>query len=159
MGKLEILQCMTWSEELQVSMSLVCFFKCGVTKSHGCHGASLRQSSGSKSEIALTLTARELSAMDRSIAHLLILFLQEQAELRLPLQNGNLCTAISKQCSSHGSKAPEAFLEMRAQLTTATPWAPMVPPLLLDLLPWPISIFQLAISSVIRGSKLTRARP
>ena len=53
--------------------------------------------------------------------------LQETAELRLPLEIPDLVEVVD---AAYGSltacRPPEVFLELRAQLTTATPWAPMV---------------------------------
>lgn len=56
-----------------------------------------------------------------------ILLLQETQELRLPLELIDLVEAIERSSTvSRGRPLPEVFLEMRAQLTTATSWAPMV---------------------------------
>ena len=53
--------------------------------------------------------------------------LQETQELRLPLEIVDLLQAVEESYRGGGSrKQPEVFLELRAQLTTATPWAPMV---------------------------------
>ena len=55
------------------------------------------------------------------------MMLQETQELRLPLEIIDLLQAVEESYSSGGSRnPPEVFLELRAQLTTATPWAPMV---------------------------------
>ncbi len=53
--------------------------------------------------------------------------LQEMQELRLPLEVIDLLQGVEEAYSGGSSRtSPEVFLEMRAQLTTATPWAPMV---------------------------------
>lgn len=55
------------------------------------------------------------------------LMVQESAELRLPLEIADLIGAVDSAYSKVQNRAPpEVFLEMRAQLTTAAPWAPMV---------------------------------
>lgn len=52
--------------------------------------------------------------------------LQESAELRLPIDMQEL-NAAAQQARDGGSLAKaEVMLEMRAQLSTSTPWAPMV---------------------------------
>jgi hypothetical protein len=49
--------------------------------------------------------------------------------LRLPLEVAQLVDAVDRAYSKVSNRAPpEVFLELRAQLTTATPWAPMVNP-------------------------------
>lgn len=52
--------------------------------------------------------------------------LQESAELRLPIDTQELNSA-AQQARGGGSLAKaEVMLEMRAQLSTSMPWAPMV---------------------------------
>ena len=52
--------------------------------------------------------------------------LQESAELRLPIDMQEL-NAAAQQARDGGSLAKaEVMLEMRAQLSTSKPWAPMV---------------------------------
>lgn len=52
---------------------------------------------------------------------------QETAELRLPLEVDDLIDAVDAAYSKVANRAPpEVFLELRAQLTTAATWAPMV---------------------------------
>lgn len=56
-----------------------------------------------------------------------IFVMQESAELRVPLEIAELVDAVDGVYSKVSNRAPpEVFLELRAQLTTATPWAPMV---------------------------------
>ena len=54
-------------------------------------------------------------------------WVQEKAELRLPLQADELAATVDHaRAETGGTAPPEVFLELRAQLTTDTPWAPMV---------------------------------
>lgn len=52
--------------------------------------------------------------------------MQEWAELRLPIDSAELQAAAGQARGGMGLGAAEVFLEMRAQLSTAMPWAPMV---------------------------------
>jgi len=51
---------------------------------------------------------------------------QEWAELRLPIDSAELQAAGSQARGGLGLTGAEVLLEMRAQLSTAMPWAPMV---------------------------------
>lgn len=51
---------------------------------------------------------------------------QDSAELRLPVDAAELRAAASQARRGHSLAGAEMLLEMRAQLSTAVPWAPMV---------------------------------
>ena len=51
---------------------------------------------------------------------------QESAELRLPADAAELRAAANQARRGHSLAGAEMLLEMRAQLSTAVPWAPMV---------------------------------
>jgi hypothetical protein len=55
-----------------------------------------------------------------------VALVQEWAELRLPVDVAELQAAASQARGGHGLARAELLLEMRAQLSTAMPWAPMV---------------------------------
>lgn len=52
--------------------------------------------------------------------------MQEWAELRLPIDSAELQAASNAVRGGTGLGKAELLLEMRAQLSTAMPWAPMV---------------------------------